>query len=66
MYYKFDSAYQLAINSVEWKQSERTEKAISYYNSLLYAFPETKDNENIQNMYLALKSIQTNSPTTKS
>ena len=66
MYYKFDSAYQLAVNSVEWKQTERTEKALSYYSSLLYAFPETKDNEDIQDMYQALISIQTNSTTTKS
>ena len=66
MSYKFDSAYQLAVNSVEWKQTERTEKALSYYNSLLYAFPETQDNEGIQKMYQALKSIQTNSTTTKS
>ena len=66
MYYKFDSAYQLAVNSVAWKQTERTEKAMSYYNSLVYAFPETKDNEDIQKMYEALKSIQTNSKTTKS
>ena len=66
MYYKFDSAYELAINSVEWKQAERVEKALSFYNSLLYVFPETQNNEDIQKMYETLKSIQTNSPTTKS
>ena len=66
MYYKFDSAYELAINSVEWKQLERVEKALTFYNSLLYVFPETQNNEDIQKMLEALKSIQTNSPTTKS
>ena len=66
MYYKFDSAYELAINSVEWKQTERVEKALTFYNSLLYVFPETQNNEDIQKMLEALKSIQTNSPTTKS
>ena len=66
MYYKFDSAYQLAMNSVEWKQTERVEKALTFYNSLLYVFPETQNNEDIQKMYQDLKSIQTNSTTTKS
>ncbi len=66
MYYKFDSAYRLAINSVKWKQTKRVEKALSFYNSLLYAFPETKDNEDIQKMFQTLTSIQTNSTTTKS
>jgi outer membrane protein assembly factor BamD len=66
MYYKFDSAYKLAMNSVKWKQTERVEKALTFYNSLLYVFPETQNNEEIQAMYEALKSIQTNSTTTKS
>jgi len=39
---------------------------LSFYNSLLYVFPETQNNEDIQKMLEALKSIQTNSPTTKS
>ena len=66
MYYKFDSAYKLAMNSVKWKQTERVEKALTFYNSLLYVFPETQNNEDIQAMYEDLKSIQTNSTTTKS
>jgi len=32
-YYRFKSAYMLAVNSVVWKQKERVENAISYYNS---------------------------------
>ena len=55
MYYKFDSAYQLAMNSVEWKQTERIEKALTFYNSLLYVFPETENNEDIQKMLPSLK-----------
>ena len=66
MFYKFDSAYKLAMNSVKWKQTERVEKALTFYNSLLYVFPETQNNEEIHAMYQALKSIQTNSTTTKS
>ena len=42
LFYKFDSAYKLAVNSVEWKQEERTDKALKYYNSLMRSFPETK------------------------
>jgi outer membrane protein assembly factor BamD len=66
MYYKFDSAYKLAMNSVKWKQKDRVEKALSFYESLLYVFPETQNNEAIQTMYQDLKSIQNNSTTTKS
>ena len=33
MYYRFDSAYKLAINSVVWKQKERIENAVTYFNS---------------------------------
>ena len=33
MYYRFDSSYRLAINSVSWKIQERIDKAISHYNS---------------------------------
>ena len=33
MYYRFDSSYRFAINSVSWKMQDRIDKAISYYNS---------------------------------
>ena len=33
MYYRFDSAYKLAINSVKWKQAERITKTVSFFNS---------------------------------
>ena len=33
LYYRFDSAYKLAINSVVWRQKERIENAVSYFNS---------------------------------
>ena len=33
MYYRFDSAYLLAINSVSRKQQERIKNALSYYRS---------------------------------
>ena len=33
MYYRFDSSYRLAINSVSWKMQERIDKAINRFNS---------------------------------
>ena len=33
MYYRFDSSYRFAINSVSWKMQDRINKAISHYNS---------------------------------
>ena len=33
MYYRFDSSYWFAINSVSWRMQDRIDKAISYYNS---------------------------------
>ena len=65
MFYKFDSAYKLAVNSVAWKEKERVLKAISYYNSLLRAFPEPKNAKQLQEMFEDLDSIQNNSTTTK-
>ena len=33
MFYRLDSAYKLAINSVPWKKEERLKSAITYFNS---------------------------------
>ena len=41
MYYRFDSAYKLAINSVQWKQRERIENAVSYFNSFKNNYKES-------------------------
>lgn len=41
-YYRFDSAYKLAINSVEWKKEERLNKAISYFETFKRYFGESK------------------------
>lgn len=42
LYYRFDSAYKLAINSVYSKMEERLETAITYYNQLM-AFNENTE-----------------------
>ena len=66
LFYKFDSAYKLAINSVAWKESERIEKALNYYNSLLFVFPETKYSDQLTEMYQNLQLIKNKTTTTKS
>ena len=42
LYYRFDSAYKLAINSVVWKQSERINNVVSYYNSFKNNYKESE------------------------
>ena len=66
LFFKFDSAYKLAINSVAWKESERIEKALNYYNSLLFVFPETKYSDQLTEMYQNLQLIKNKTTTTKS
>ena len=41
MYYRFDSAYNLAVNSVKWKQPERIVKTLNYYNSFKLNYVES-------------------------
>lgn len=42
MFYRFDAAYKLAINSVPWKKEERLNTAVTYYNTFnkIYANSE--------------------------
>jgi len=42
MYYRFDSAYKLAINSVVWRQKERIENAVSYFNSFKNSYDDSE------------------------
>jgi len=60
LFYKFDSAYQLAVNSVPWKQAERTEKAFTFYKNFKRFFPETKYLEQIESMHNVLLDIKNN------
>lgn len=63
MYIKFDSAYKLAINSVEFKNSangiiylkkERLEKAIEYHDSFKKAYANSKHIEEVDEMLVVL------------
>jgi outer membrane protein assembly factor BamD len=42
MYYRFDSAYKLGINSIERKRQERLNTALKYYNAFYKAYPESQ------------------------
>lgn len=65
LYYRFDAAYKLAINSVDWKKEERANKAISYFNSLKKSFAESKHmseaNIMIDELNVILKQYETKS-----
>ena len=65
LFYKFDSAYKLAVNSVVWKQQERTEVALKFYKNLMRYFPETKYRSQTTQMHETLENIK-NNLTTKS
>jgi len=57
MYYRFDSAYKLAINSVVWKQEERIENAVSYYNSFKNIYKESEFLDEMESKILKLNNI---------
>lgn len=50
LYYKFDSSYQLAINSVDKKMRERLDVAKANYNALVKFKPDTKYKEKADKM----------------
>jgi len=60
LFYKFDSAYKLAVNSVVWKQQERTDKALKYYKTLLRYFPKSKYLDEANSMHEELENIKNN------
>lgn len=56
LYYKFDSAYQLAINSVYSKMEERLHTAIRYYNALISFNEKTKYKNQAEKMLARLEN----------
>jgi outer membrane protein assembly factor BamD len=42
MYYRFDAAYKLGINSIERKRQDRLNTALKYYNAFYKAYPESQ------------------------
>lgn len=60
MYYKFDSAYKLGINSVERKREDRIIAAIKYYNAFTKAYPESEHMDEAARMNAELQTaVQT-------
>lgn len=56
-YYRFDSAYQLAINSYQYLMQERLETARGFYNNYIRYYPEGSEFYNqIQNSYRDLEA----------
>ncbi|MBA5793775.1 outer membrane protein assembly factor BamD [Flavobacterium sp. xlx-214] len=55
LYYKYDSAYKLALNSVYSKMEERLKKAIDYHDDLVSYEPNTKYKEEADKMLERLK-----------
>ena len=60
LFYKYDSAYKLAVNSVVWKQQERTDKALKYYKTLLRYFPKSKYLDKANSMHEELENLKNN------
>ena len=57
LYYRFDSAYKLAVNSVVWRQQERIENVVSYFNSFKNNFKESDFLEEMESKMSELTEI---------
>lgn len=56
MYYRFDSAYMLGINSIERKREERLNTAVKYYNAFNKAYPESQHSADAAKMITELQT----------
>jgi len=57
MFYKLDSAYKLAINSVPWKKEERLNTAVTYYNSFNRAYASSEHTEEANRMSAEINGL---------
>ena len=57
MFYRLDSAYKLAVNSVEWKKEQRLKDAISYYKAFKKSFAESKYSQEVDAMHEELNAL---------
>ena len=60
LYYRLDSAYKLAINSVEWKMEERIKSAMNYYDQFKKTYPNSEYLEDIDKMNEELSELLSN------
>jgi outer membrane protein assembly factor BamD len=57
MFYRFDSAYRLAVNSIIYKKEERVKDAIGYYNSFLRVYAESEYLDQAKEMFKELNLL---------
>ena len=60
LYYRLDSAYNFAINSVEWKMEDRLNEALNYFTAFKNAYPESKHMKNANEMLESINELLTN------
>ena len=60
LFYRLDSAYKLAINSVEWKMENRLNKAITYYEQFVGQYPESEYLEDAREMHEEMSGLLEN------
>ena len=59
LYFKFDSAYKLAVNSVNYKMQERINDAIGFYNSFMKYYNESEYLDDLNTKFNQLKQLKT-------
>jgi outer membrane protein assembly factor BamD len=57
MFYRLDSAYKLAVNSVEWKKEQRIKDAIAYYKAFKKSYAESKYDQEVDAMHEELSTL---------
>lgn len=57
MYYRFDAAYKLAVNSTERKKQNRVNNAMGFYNSFKKSFPNSEHMEEVSQMNAELETL---------
>ncbi|WP_299392557.1 outer membrane protein assembly factor BamD [uncultured Gelidibacter sp.] len=56
MYYRFDSAFKLGINSIERKRQDRLNTAVKYYNAFNKAYPQSQYTAEVERMNKELQA----------
>ena len=59
LYFKFDSAYKLAINSVSFKMQDRIIDAMGYYNSFIKYYNKSEFIDDLNTKFNELKQLKT-------
>ena len=60
LFKRLDSAYKLAINSVEWKMEDRLNKANSYYDHFIKTYPNSEYLEESTKMHEEINALLKN------